>query len=291
MKKEIKLLVFSILIMTISCSSDNDSNNGESTINTSKLIQSLSLDNETSVDSLFYNESNRLVLKKEYLDIGQLDYNTHYEYDSDNNLSRIYRVHSTSNSPIEEVNYTYYPDGNLQSRNYTGFGSIQDYNFEYESNVIIVNSNQNIEIRINLTSDNKIQSVERKNANNEFYIAKEYIYDGQNITEIKINENLQTISYFFDFDDKNFPFTVFDFNLPNNLSIKKIEAAILNSNYPFITIGNDDNYFGFLNKNNVISCSGNDSSNYSYRYNSENYPDQITYDFLFIPSTLNITYY
>jgi hypothetical protein len=291
MKKEIRLLVFSILILTFSCSSDNDMNDDGSVINPTELIESLSFDDETSVDSLFYDNNNKLVLKKEYLDVGQLDYDTHFEYDSANNLTRIYRIHSTSVTPTEEVNYKYNANGNLQSRIYSGFGTSQEYVFEYEANVIIVNRSQDDEVRINLSSSNKIQSVGRKDANSQFFIYKEYIYDGNNIKEVRINENSQNISFVFEFDDKNFPFGVFDFGLPNNLSIKKIEAAIFNSNYPSITIGNDDNYFGFLNENNVISCSGNGSSNYSFTYNSENYPTQITYDFLFIPSTLSITYY
>ncbi|WP_299523756.1 hypothetical protein [Winogradskyella sp.] len=291
MKKEISLLVFSILILTFSCSSDDDSNDGGDTINPIKLIQSLSFDDETNVDSLFYDNNNRLILKKEYLDVGQLDYDTHYEYDSANNLIRTYRIHSTSVTPSGEVNYTYDTNGNLLSRVYSTFGSTQEYLFEYEANVIIVNRNQEDEVRINLSSGNRIQSVERKNASNQFFVYKEYIYDGNNITEVRINEGSEVISFVFEFDNNNFPFSVFDFDLPNGLSIKRIEEAILFSNYPFITIGDGDNYFGFLNENNVISCSGSGSSNYSYSYDSEGYPVQITYDFLFIPSSLIVTYY
>ena len=290
MKKEFRFLFFSIIVFTFSCSSDDDSNDNGIIISSSKLIQSLSFENETSVDSLFYDNNDRLVLKKEYLDVGQLDYETHYEYNSDNNLIRIYRIHSTSVTPIEEVNYAYDTNGNLQSRIYSGFGSSQEHFFEYEPNMIIVNRNEDNEVRINLSS-NRIQSVERKDASNQFFVYKEYIYNGNNVSEVRINENSQNISFVFEFDENIFPFGVFDFNLQNNLSIKKIESAILNSNYPFITIGDDDNYFGFLNENNVVSCSGNATSNYSYTYDSENYPITITYDFLFIPSTLNITYY
>lgn len=288
MKSLLPLIIFCLFIY--SCSSDNEMDEANNMIST-KLIKSLSFDNETSVDSLFYDENKILVLKKEYLDIGQLDYSTHYQYNSENNLIKIYRIHSTSNIPIEEINYTYYSDGNLQSRNYVGYNTGYTDNFEYESNTIVCNRNQSNEIRINLDSNNKIISAERENANNEFYTFKEYIYEDKNVTEIKITENSQTISYFFEYDNKNNPFTVFDHNLPNNLSIKKIEAIILNSNYPFITIGDDDNYFGFLNNNNVVSCSGNSSSNYNYFYNSENYPTKITYSFLFNQNSLIITYY
>tara|TARA_B110000114_G_C14962832_1_gene345078 strand:+ start:32 stop:898 length:867 start_codon:yes stop_codon:yes gene_type:complete len=287
MKNIIQFIILCLFIY--SCSSDNEVNEGDNIVST-KLIESLSFDNETSVDSLFYDENKRIILKKEYLDLGQLDYKTHYQYNSENNLIKTYRIHSTSNIPIEEINYTYYPNGNLKSRNYVGYNSSYTDNFEYESNSIIRKRNQSNEIRVNLDSNNKILSVERKNINNEFYIHKEYVYEGKNITEIRINENSQNTSYFFEYDNKNNPFTVFDHSLPNNLSIKKIEAIILNSNYPFITIGDDDNYFGFLNNNNVLSCSGNSSSNYSYYYDSENYPTKITYDFLFNQSSLIITY-
>ncbi|WP_339699978.1 hypothetical protein [uncultured Marixanthomonas sp.] len=288
MKRVFCLLFFSILIY--SCSSDEEAIKEEKDISR-KLIESLSFDNETSVDSLYYNESNKLILKEEYIDIEQLDYATHYQYDSDDNLIKTYRIHSTSNIPIVEVNYTYYSNGTLKSRNYIGYDLNYTDHFEYESNVIILNRNQGNEIRINLDSDNKILSAERKDINNEFYTFKEYIYKGENITEININENSQNISYSFEYDNKNNPFVVFDHNLPNNLSIKKIEAVILNSNYPFITIGDDDNYFGFLNKNNVVSCSGNSSNNYSYIYDSDNYPEQINYNFLSNPDSLIITYY
>jgi hypothetical protein len=291
MKKIIQLLILILLIYT--CSSDEISNDQNNTI-PSKLIESLSFDNETNVDSLFYNTNNRLILKKEYLNIGQLDYNSHYQYNSNDNLIRIYRIHSSAIIPIEEVNYTYYSNGNLKSRNYIGYNSNYTDNFEYELNTIIVNRDQNNEIKINLDSNNRILSAERKNNNNEFYVFKSYTYENDNISEVIIYDEIQNyISFFFEYDDKNNPFFVFDYDLPNSLSVKKIEAVILNSNYPSITIGDDDNYFGFLNKNNVVFCSGNSSSNYNYNYfyNSENYPNRITYEFLFNPNSLIITYY
>jgi hypothetical protein len=160
MKNIIQLIFFCLFIY--SCSSNNELNEQNNIIST-KLIESLSFDNETSVDSLFYDENKRLILKKEYLDMGQLDYSTNYQYNSDNNLIKIYKSHSTSNTPTEEINYTYYPDGNLKSRNHIGYNSNYTDNFEYESNTIISKKNQSNEIRLNLDSNNKILSVERKN--------------------------------------------------------------------------------------------------------------------------------
>ena len=287
MKNTIQLLIFCLFIF--SCSSDNEMTEENNMVST-KLIESLSFDNETGVDSLFYDENNRLILKKEYIDVGQLDYSTHYQYNLENQLIKTYRTHSTVNIPSEEVSYSYFSNGNLKSRSYKDFNTNYTDSFEYEENTIIRKRNQNNEIRINLDSNNRIVSAERKNSNSEFYTFKEYIYEGENITELKINQHSQNVSYFFTYDDHKNPFTVFDHELPNNLSIKKIEAIIFESNYPFITIGDDDNYFGFLNKNNVTSVSGNGSSSYSYTYDSENYPTKITYNFLFNQSSLIISY-
>ena len=195
MKNIIPFIIFCLFIY--SCSSDNEVNEENNMIPT-KLIESLSFDNETSIDSLFYDENKRLILKKEYLNIGQLDYSTHYEYNLENNLIKTYRVHSTSNIPAEEINYNYYSDGNLKSRNYVGYNSSYTDNFEYESKSIIIKRNQNNDIRVNLDSNNKILSVEKKNANNEFYKHKEYIYEGKNITRF-YNSTRHLITFFLSF--------------------------------------------------------------------------------------------
>ncbi len=307
MKQALQILV--LYFLTISCSStdetiekddqtheevsevDNETTEQNDTTS-SKLIESLSFDNEKGIDSLFYDLTNKIILKKKYLDVDQLGYSTHYKYDSAHNLIKIYRVHSSSNIPSEEVNYTYYANGNLKSRNYINSTSNKTDYLEYADHTVFLNRNKDTEVKINLDSSNRIVSAERKNNADQFYIFKEFIYTNSNITEIKVTDNTQnSISYFFEYDDKNNPFIVFDHILPNDLSIKKIEAIILHSNYPFITIGDDDNYFGFLNKNNVISCSGHSSSNYNYSYDSDNYPEKITYEFLFNKNSLIITYH
>ncbi len=295
MKYRLIALILGLLLFSCSKESSEIPNDPDEV----QLISSISRDDETGVDSLFY-ENNRLKAVQEYIEgneffEGGIDYITTYEYNSGNQLSQISRIHSKSDIPDRVTRYFYNSDGTLKQRRtlYNSREVITDYTYEEER--IRIHVGEDFEVRVNLDENRRIQNVEKKSFLNEGYYAfKTFEYDENgNVTKLSIRQSEESIleEYSFTYDDKENPFVVFDYKLPNGLSIKMLEETERVSNYPFITDGSEDNYLGFFNTNNIISCIGFSNSEYSYTYNEMDLPSKITYDFLQNKSSLILTYY
>lgn len=282
------LLILVTIFSTTACEKSSTDDNPQAALPI-KLINSISKDNETNVDSLFY-ENDKLVLKKEYLDVGQLDYNTHYSYNSGNQLTKISIIHSSSTTPSFTFEYFYNEDKTLKTIKRTGYNYNLTQHFSYSENQILISFNDNNEINIiaNLDTKNRIKEVLRKKyESDEYYKFKEFFYDGNsNIYKIWIKdyENANPIEHNYVFDDTVNPFLALDWALPNNLTIYKMESISENANYAIPT----EDYLPYLNTNNVINASGSDYNyDYQYSYDEDNFPVKIKYlDFFNQPSLI-----
>lgn len=298
-------LLFLCSFLLFACNTDDSNNNnndpeGNEDPNDNPTpvdplrIASFSFDNESSIDSLFY-ENDRLVLVKEYLG-DFLEYNRSYTYNDEGMLIEEERIFNGSTLPSYSINYAYNSQGNLESRTRSDINGTTTNNYLYNANQnqVIINQGFENEITVTLNSQNQIISAETMNTSTgETYLLLEYTYDtngnATHVVDRTFGSN-DVREFDFTFDDKMFPFSVFDAPLSNGLTIRQLEAITFISNYGFITIEHNDNLFGFLNKNNVIVVdgSGNGETTYTYSYNDEGYPISIVYPGL---DTLQITYY
>ncbi|MCB0453679.1 MAG: hypothetical protein KDC94_12505 [Aequorivita sp.] len=281
-----------LFLLIFSCSKNDDASNdnGEEPQEI-KYLKAVYYDGETRSDTLVYAD-NRLILRKEYIE-DFLDYNHHFVYNSQNQLTRISKIHSTSTYPIEETTYTYYANGNLKTRHYEGYNSNYTETFNYYDNVIYINEGGNNEKKMNLNTNGQIASFEVYDEDsNEFFNILKFEYDNRgNLTKIsdRYNRNDPYKTFIYTFDDKINPLFVFDYKMPNGFSIKQFEAVLSHSNYGGYSPGDDDNLFIYFSKNNFISMqSENGVGNYNFEYNAGNYPIKVT-----LPhngNSINLTY-
>lgn len=274
-----RILLVSILFLVLSCNSDDNSPNENDPTNPElKYLASYTNVGENATDTLVYSE-NRLILRKEY--VGDfLDYNHNYIYNTNNQLAKISVVHSTSTHPLEETAYSYYEDGNLKTRHYVGYNRDYTENFTYRDNLIFINKGNNDAIRMTLNSEGLIASADVFYDDvNEFVNFIKLEYDG-NTNLTKATETYRDGSYRtfqYTFDDKINPLFVFDYKLPNGLTIKQLEAVYSYPSFGGYTPGDDDNMIVYFNKNNFVSVeSENGIGEFSFEYNAENYPTKIT---------------
>lgn len=289
-----RILIASFIFMLLSCSGNDDSpNEGGQEPQELKYLKAVSNSDENRTDTLVYSE-NRLVLRKEYIE-DFLDYNHHFVYNNQNQLIRISKIHSTVNYPIEEITYTYYPDGNLKSRNYEGYNSNFTKTFTYYNNVIYVNEGTYSARRINLNAEGRIASVDDYYEDiNDFLNTLKFEYD-TNGNLIKIshrfgrNEPYNIFTY--TFDDKINPLFVFDYKMPNGFTLKQFEAVLSHSNYGGYSPGDDDNLFIYFSKNNFTSMQSEYGiGHYNFEYNTENYPTKIVLPYGSGDEYLTLTY-
>lgn len=267
--------------LLLSCSTNDDSTEqeeNENPIAERQYLTSFTSVGETTTDTLVY-ANNKLILRKEYVS-NFLDYNHHYVYNDLEQLIRISKIHSTSTFPSMETTYTYYADGNLKSRHYVGYNSNYIQTFTYHSNAIYIDEGTNHAVRMNLDAEGYIQSVDRFYDDiNDFINFINFEYDGNgNLTyashRYSRNDPYRTFNY--TFDDKLNPLFVFDYKLPNGLTIKQLEAVDSHPNFGGYSPGDDDNMIIYFNKNNITSVeSANGIGQFYLEYDIENYPTKI----------------
>jgi len=294
-----KIILIAILTL-FGCTKSDDLN-----IKKNKLIQRIEYLGTHKVDLFYYNNKNQLTLiEKRNNYYPKIDAKIQYKYNSNDQLISITQVDQCP-SCRNDFLYEYYPDGNLKTIKFD-FQNRTDYvyHLEYENNVIIVNRNANHEYRIFLDANYKIIKTEtRYQVDGDLFLKEEFKYNSGGNTESYMLKgggsasNIKTYSY--TYDDMNNPFSVKDFALPNNLSLKKIEELLIieyTNNHPSM----DPNfYFGYLGGNNILSIDVNDKGSFyhlkefNYFYNRDNYPTAITIkdmkDNSLIP--LNLFYY
>lgn len=290
----IRIFLLLILFLTISCSSDNGSSNDDGHQESDKkYLTSFTNVNENVTDTLVYSD-NKLVLRKQYVE-GFLDYNHHYIYNSENQLLEINRIHSTSTYPSEKTIYTYYTNGNLKTRHYVGYNRDYLQTFIYQDNVILANDAENNTIRLTLNSEGLISSADKSYENaDEFENFMNLEYDSNaNVTKVSerfIGEPEYRI-FKYTYDTKVNPLFVFDFSLPNGLSIKQLETFFSRPSFGGYSPGSNDNNIVYFNKNNFITFeSENGIRDYQFEYNDENYPIKVTLPY-YGNDYLNLTYH
>lgn len=290
-----RILLISILFLILSCSKNDDSpNDNEQEPQEIKYLKVFSTSNENRSDTLVYDD-NRLILRKEYIE-DFLDYNHHFVYNSQNQLTKISKIHSTSTYPTEEITYTYYTNGNLKTRHYEGYNSNYTENFTYYTNVIYVNEGTDNAKRMNLNAEGRIVSLDNYYYDvDEFFNTLKFEYDTNgNLTKVsdRYGRNDPYRIFNYTFDDKINPLFVFDYKLPNNFTIKQFEAVLSHSNYGGYSPGDDDNLFIYYNKNNIASLqTENGVGQFNLEYNAENYPTRIALPYSNGDEYLTLTYY
>ncbi|TNJ45324.1 hypothetical protein KFZ70_06575 [Tamlana fucoidanivorans] len=287
--------LFLLLILFMSC--DNNSDDGIVIPEPpQKLLNSISFDDETNIDSLFY-EKGRLVLKKEYVGSDFVDYNTFYTRNDTGQLLKVSYMHSSSTDPSFVKDYTYYTNGNLKTINrsasYTYDISNQYFSYQGSQILIRVNNEQEASIIANLDSKNRIKEVLfKKSSSNAFYKGKQYFYnEAGNAYKIIVqsSEHANIVEYNYEFDNAENPYLSLDTDLPNGLTLNVVESLAFHDNYweP------REYHLPFFSKNNVVKYFTSNSSSdyyYTYTYNEDNYPIGIKYENFFNKPTLLLDY-
>ena len=293
------LLLF--IILGFSCSKSS----GLEQLNP-KLIQRIQYFNSNIEEMFYYNDDNLLTLikttKAPYTNrMREINYN----YNASNQLTSISNYNYHNN---DTYLYDYYLNGNLKTitidyENPNGIDKV--YNLEYESDLIIVNKGDLAEFRIYLNSEKTIVSTTRRH-NYSGVVSKrhELTYNGQNLTQQKNTSSHDPRSYktySFGFDSKVNPFSVFDFKLPNNLSLKQIQELIAYSNTSTKYASKDEYfYFGYLGENNITSVEiennasttkYSENRSFTYNYDTDNYPISIEIEEANTKSLIAINYY
>ncbi|MEM0517345.1 MULTISPECIES: hypothetical protein [Aequorivita] len=273
-------ILLSCLIL-LSCSSTDDpitQEENEDPIAERQYLTAFTSVGETTTDTLVY-ANNTLILRKEY--VGDfLDYNHHFIYNNSGELIKISKIHSTSTFPSRETTYTYYSDGNLKTRHFVGYNSDYTQTFTYRNNAIYIDEGTTNAIRMNLNAAGYIVSADRFYDDvQDFINFINFEYDANgNVTvasqRFSRNDPYRTFNY--TFDDKLNPLFVFDYKLPNGLTIKQLEAVDSHPNFGGYSPGDDDNLIVYFNKNNISSVESADGiGTFNFEYNIENYPTKI----------------
>ena len=288
-----RLLLILLLVVFISCEEKNDDGIVVPVI-TKKLLNSISFDNETNIDSMFY-ENGRLVLKKDYVGAaGFLDYSTFYKRNEAGQLLKFSYVHSTSTDPSFERDYTYYDDGTLKAISRSGYqytNLVQRFSYKGNQIFIKMNDEQEASVIANLDSKNRIKEVLfKKDNSNEYYRAKEYFYNAAGNAYkiiVKDSQHANTIEYNYEFDNAENPYLSLDTNLPNGLTLNILESLAFHDNYGEPR----EDHLPFFSKNNVVkSFTTSYSNDYLYTYDEDNYPIGIKYNTYFSKPTLILDY-
>lgn len=284
----------SFVFTLIGCDNNNDTFSFKKN---NKLINTFSC-NDKDIDSLFY-KSDKLISITHYFSGNKL-YTINYEYNTQGQLLKIYKNFILF--PDYTFEYMYNSNGSLKSiRNeFRDFGSsfsVVNYNYVYSGNKIIITDDdyrkKTHETIATLDSKNRIQYIEKqKESLNGYFTSCEYIYNNNDniiTAKIKSREDTPIEEFNFEYDNKINPFPLIDFNLPNGLSIKKLESISYESiftlsiislyNTKGVTLEYYNGFLDFQNTNNVTQMKiGKIKKDYTFNYNNENYPVGINYN-------------
>lgn len=283
--------LFLLFILLVSCEQKSDDNIFIQET-TRKLLNSISFDNETNIDSMFY-ENGRLVLKKDY--VGEfLDYNTFYLRNEGGQMLKFSYMHSTSTDPSFEREYAYYGDGALKTISRRGSqytNLVQHFSYQGSQIFIKINNEQEAGVIANLDSKNRIKEVLfKKDNSNEYYMGKEYFYNAAGNAYkiiVKTFQHADIVEYNYEFDNAENAYLSLDTNLPNGLTLNILESLPFHDNYGEPR----EDHLPFFSKNNVVkSFTTSYSNDYLYTYDEDNYPIGIKYNTYFSKPTLLLDY-
>jgi YD repeat-containing protein len=254
--KTLLLLTLSLTIMN--CSSDDENNDSDPNV---------SLNLVKSIDDGFkinYTYSNGLLTNASGSDnSNSLEIN--YTYDSNN---RVIGMSSSETSGSDSfdfiVNYSYDSNGRITSSTSQG----QTTTYDYSGNTVSIDSNANSGIQLELDSNGKVR---RLNSTN-FY--KIFTYDNNGnlvLNEEFDNNDMLTKKYEYSYDQNLNPF----FNQLESIYLEKFIGFFAGSGSSFT----DSFYFDFpYLKNNLVSNSFNDGTpdTYVFDLNSDGFPITIS---------------
>lgn len=253
----------------------------------------------------YYNENNLLTLiKTTKAPTSSRMREIKYNYNANNQLTSISNYNYHNN---DTYLYDYNLNGNLKTITIDYENPIrinEIFNLEYENDLIIVNKGDAAEFRIYLNSEKKIISTTRRHSYSGVVSKRhELTYNGQNLTQQKNTSSHDPRSYktySYSFDSKVSPFSVSDFKLPNNLSLKQLQELIIYSNTSTKYASEDDFYFGYLGENNITSVEiennasitkYSENRSFTYYYDTDKYPISIEIEENNTKSLIAINYY
>lgn len=298
MKKYLLLVLTSFLM--INCSSSDDSNpntNNDDSNNNEEVLQYVShysTEYGGNSEKIFYEE-NRIVLREEYVD-DFLDYNHNYEYNDLDQLIRYTKIHSSSTIPIVEIVYEYFNDGTLKNVDREYYNNNYMYNFSYFDNYVLIENVNNRLSKVFINENQQITHVETYDPNTQsYYTSLEFQYNSMGNVSFAYDYYStynEPNTYHFTYDNKINPFFILDHELPNNLTIKKLMGVISHINFLTISPEDSDGLIRYFSNNNITSAvkNSNDTFNYEYEYDSNNYPTFIGYSDSENLSPILITY-
>jgi len=273
MKKISIILNTLFLLLLISCSSDNDNNE---LINTNHLVKREYVSNNVNLEYR-YNTNEHLIRIIDIDNQEDIDSETNFVYDSNNVVTRNFNSNITNISSI--TNYSF--NGNdkllnaisvINEPNNTINPTVTNIQeFSYNDNIITVNISSSVGDLVTVILEVNSLGLVNKMIKSEYYTTITYD-SNENISEIKTfdnNDNLVDTSEYI-YDNKPNPFYG---------QLKSIYLPIFLSSFSNADVGvyGWDGYVGYdfpFLKNNITSISenGNLDRDYTYQYNSENYP-------------------
>lgn len=258
MNKLKTLLLLTLSLTIINCSSDDDNNNSE---------PNDSLNLVKSIDDGFkinYTYSNGLLTNASGNDNNNsLEIN--YTYDSSNRVSSMSSSETSGSDSFDfSINYGYDSNGRLITSTSQG----QTKTYDYNGNTVDIDFNGNSVIQLELDANGKVT---RLNATN-FY--KIFTYD--NMGNLVLNE---------EFDNNNMLTKTYEYNYDQNLNpfFNQLESVYLEKFIEFFAGSGssltDSFYFDFpYLKNNLVSSSFNNGTpdTYLFELNSDGFPITIS---------------
>ena len=281
--KKTKLILTLILLNVIlfSCSSDDSANNPEPEPTTSKLVKTEKISETRKVDYTY--NSNDLIssLNGTYNSFG---YISDFIYDSENRVTQWYYQETGSSSYSDTYAYTYNSNGLLSSYS----ANSEDVTITYNGNIITltgqIEGNANSQAEIELDNNGLIIKFTESNQYTNFG------YDSNgNLVSAQSYDNTDNLlsEFTIQYDDKINPF----YGQLESIYIERFIEFFWE--FDGIYIGGFEGYsFPFL-KNNITSINevSGGTTTFSYTYDSENYPTNVSGDFSGDTIIYDIEYY
>ncbi|GAA3792665.1 hypothetical protein GCM10022271_26240 [Corallibacter vietnamensis] len=281
--KKTKLILTLILLNAIllSCSSDDSSNNPEPEPTTSKLVKTEKISETRKIDYTYNNNDLISSSNGTYNSFGHV---SDFTYDSENRLTEWGYQETGSSSYSDTYTYTYNSNGLLSSYS----ANSENVTITYNGNIITltgqIEGNANSQAEIELDNNGLIIKFTESNQYTNFG------YDSNgNLVSAQSYDNTDNLlsEFTLQYDDKINPF----YGQMESIYIERFIEFFWE--FDGIYIGGFEGYsFPFL-KNNITSINEVSGGTiiFTYTYNSEDYPTNVSANFSGDTVIYDIEYY